>query len=154
MERHLLTHTRRHRQYGLSRNSDGFTLIEVLIALAVFSIGVLAVAKLQTVTVRNTTRANVITQATMLAQTRMDELKSFESMTDLDLENAIVENSIDEFGNPGGVFTRTTTVATLPALPAPANSMGREITVKVSWVSGWRGHSEVALNSITQGNGI
>lgn len=128
--------------------NDGLTLIEVLIALAIFSVGVLAVAKLQTVTIRNNTRANVMTQATMLAQTRMDALKSFEKLDDLDLENSKEETGIDEFGNPGGVFTRKTSVDT------PVNTLSRRIKVTVTWRSPWAGVNQVELTSLTQGNGI
>ncbi len=133
------------------RSDAGLTIIEVLIALVILSAGVLAVAKLQTVTVRNTTRANVITQATMLAQSRMDQLKNFEDLTQLDLENGIAENDIDEFGNPGGIFTRSTTVANMPA---PVSGLARQIEVTVVWQSAWAGHRQVVLRSVTQGNGI
>lgn len=128
--------------------NDGLTIIEVLIALAIFSVGVLAVAKLQTYTIRNNTRANVITQATMLAQTRMDELKSFDDLDELLLENSKEETGIDEFGDPGGVFTRKTSVDT------PINDLSRRIKVTVTWNSPWEGHNKVELTSLTQGNGI
>lgn len=129
---------------------DGLTIIEVLIALVILSVGVLAVAKLQIETTKHTTRANVMTQATMLAQTRMDELKNFQDFAALDLEHARVEN-IDDSGNPGGIFTRTTAVQ---PLPAPVSALAREITVTVAWQSPWRGHKQVELNSVTQGSGI
>jgi type IV pilus modification protein PilV len=134
-----------------SHGEEGLTIIEVLIALVILSVGVLAVAKLQTLTVSNTTKANVITQATMLAQTRMDTLKNFEDLIQLDLENGNVETDIDEFGNPGGIFTRTTSVSTMPA---PVSGLARRIQVTVTWQSLWPGHRQVILSSVTQGNGI
>ncbi|MFZ7126571.1 MAG: prepilin-type N-terminal cleavage/methylation domain-containing protein [Desulfobacterales bacterium] len=133
------------------KGESGLTLIEVLLALAIFSIGVLAVAQLQISTVRNTTRANVITMANMLAQSRMDELKNFSSLIELDALDGVEENDIDEFGNSGGVFTRTTSVDTPPN---PIGTLAREITVRVTWDSAWRGHRQVEMTSLTQGNGI
>lgn len=132
------------------KRDEGLTIIEVLIALVILSVGVLAVAKLQIETTKHLSRANVLTQATMLAQTRMDELKNFDDFADLDLEHSVVED-IDASGNPGGIFTRTTTV--LP-LPAPVSGLAREITVTVAWESPWRGHRQIELNSVTQGGGI
>jgi prepilin-type N-terminal cleavage/methylation domain-containing protein len=132
------------------KKDEGLTIIEVLIALVILSVGVLAVAKLQIETTKHTTRANILTQATMLAQTRMDELKNFENFADLDLEHARVEN-IDASGSPGGIFTRTTTVV---PLPAPISGLAREISVSVAWQSPWRGHRQIVLNSVTQGGGI
>ncbi len=84
----------------------GFTLIEVLIGVSIFAIGMLAVARMQMLTVRNTTVGNVTSQATMLAHQKMEELKT---MAFADLINE-VENNIDEEGNAGGVYNRTTTI--------------------------------------------
>jgi len=56
------------------RDSKGFTLIEVLIALAIFSIGILAVASLQ-VSARLQSRNSVeITEASAIASGQMEEL--------------------------------------------------------------------------------
>ena len=53
--------------YRLSGNSKGFTLIETLIAIAIFSIGILALGSMQLWSVKNTTTGNITTQASMLA---------------------------------------------------------------------------------------
>ena len=56
--------------------SSGFTLIEVMIALAIFSIGILAVGSMQLWSTKNNTTGNVTTQATMLAREKIEFLKS------------------------------------------------------------------------------
>lgn len=58
-------------------NKDkGFSLIELLIAMSVMAIGMLAAASMQYSAVRNNTTGNTSTQATMLAKTTMEMLKN------------------------------------------------------------------------------
>jgi type IV pilus modification protein PilV len=52
----------------------GFTLIEVLIVIAIFSIGILAVAAMQVASVQGNTSARKITEATGLAENRIERL--------------------------------------------------------------------------------
>ena len=61
----------------------GFTLIEVLITISIFSIGVLAVASMQYWSVRNTASGNVMTLAANLARAQMETLKSVPDVTSL-----------------------------------------------------------------------
>jgi len=122
----------------------GFTLIEVLIGISIFAIGMLAVARMQMLTVRNTSVGNFTSQATMLAHQKMEELKT---MAFDDLTNE-VENDIDEEGNTGtgGVYNRTTTITT-PA--APLGTHARQIQVQVQWNAAHGGNRTVEINSLT-----
>jgi len=120
----------------------GFTLIEVLIGISIFAIGMLAVARMQMLTVRNTTVGNVTSQATMLAHQKMEELKT-KAFADLINE---VENNIDEEGNAGGIYNRTTTITT-PV--APLGTHARQIQVQVQWNAVHGGNRTIAVNSLT-----
>jgi len=62
-------------------NSKGFSLIEVLIALLILSFGILAIAKLQGVMIKNSSNANQRTTAVSIAQQKIDDLKSFAHLT-------------------------------------------------------------------------
>jgi len=123
---------------------SGFTLIEVLIGISIFAIGMLAVARMQMLTVRNTSVGNFTSQATMLAHQKMEELKTIDFA---DLTNE-VENDIDEQGNTGtgGVYNRTTTITT-PA--APLGNHARQIQVQVQWNAAHGGDRTVEINSLT-----
>lgn len=68
-----MTHARSH--WGARRHA-GFTLIEVLIAILVMSIGLLGFALLQTMSVRFTQSANYRTQATNLTYELMDQMRA------------------------------------------------------------------------------
>ena len=124
----------------------GFTIIEVLIGISIFAIGLLAIARMQMLSVRNTAVGNMTSQATMLANQRMEEIKTM-TFDDLDnLASPVVENNLDEDGNPGGIYNRTTTIA---APPAPLDGYAREVTVQVQWNAAYGGNRTFELKSLT-----
>ena len=129
-----------------SEDKCGFTLIEVLIALAIFSIGILAVFSMQYWNVRNNTSGNVMTQAANLARAQMEALKSVPDVTTL-ADGSHPDNPVDEDGNPGGIFTCEWFV-TNPL----GGSTSRQIQVRVSWTR-QGGAREVELATISRGNG-
>lgn len=59
-----------------SRSGRGFTLLEVLIAMLIFSFGLLGLAALQTYSVKANQSANFRSQATALAATLMDNVRA------------------------------------------------------------------------------
>jgi type IV pilus assembly protein PilV len=128
------------RQIQTRRSAEeGFTLIEVLIGVSIFAIGMMAVAKMQYATVRNTTVGNLTSQATMLAHQKMEEIKATPFA---DLANE-VENNLDADGNAGGIYNRTTTIN--PALGAHA----RQVDVQVQWSAPHGGNRTFTLTSLT-----
>jgi len=58
------------------KSSQGFTLIEVLIALCIFSIGILAVATMQISAINGNSSARRRTEAVTLAMDRMERIIS------------------------------------------------------------------------------
>ena len=67
------------------RNENGYMLIEALIAIAIFSVGFMAVATLVFSSSQNNISGNRLTQANMFAREKMEELKSKTDLyTDLD----------------------------------------------------------------------
>jgi type IV pilus modification protein PilV len=57
-----------------SRNDNGFTIIEVLIAIVILSIGILAVAKMQISSINSNSNAMKYTEATIAAQNQIESL--------------------------------------------------------------------------------
>ena len=133
---------------NIARNENGFSIIEMLIALAILAIGMMAIGRMQVATVKNTTLGNLTTEATMLAQAKMEEVKNVPDIAVLADE---VEANIDAEGNPGGIYNRTTTI-TVPA--APLDNDLRMVRVDVQWTHPHGGNRTVTLNSITHGQGI
>jgi len=128
-----------------SGNHSGFTLIEVLIAMTIFSIGILAVAGMQSWNTKNNTTGNITTQAAMLARAKMEELKSAADVSALVSGSEI---NLDPQGQPGGIFARSWTVSN----PLGGDST-RQVQVTVSWSRRGRNRS-IELTTITLGNGI
>ena len=113
---------------------QAFTLIEVLVAMAILSIGILAVGTLILSTARNNNNGNVLTEATMLARGKIEEKKRAADAGPLS-DGTETETSIDTQGNPGGIYTRVCNISTV------GNS--RQIQVTVSWTRLGRSRSVV-----------
>lgn len=112
----------------------GFTLIEVLIAMTILTIGLLAVATMQVSAIHGNKTGNEISRATFLAQDKLEELKT----------------STDITSEPGGsdqtgIFNRSWQIG-------PSGTNSRSVTVTVLWVVGGNSHS-VVLNTISRGGG-
>lgn len=132
---------RQHHRQILFKNRKGRTMIEVLIAMAIFSIGFLAVGTMVISTTRNNTTANIITIATMLARERIEFLKT------LPMEQMAIQCPGDsETKRLGVIFERVCTVD--PSFSDTANI----IEVTVSW-NRRRPDREVVLRTLTRGNG-
>ena len=132
----------------LSQSTEGgFSLIEVLIGISIFAIGMMAVARLQILTVRNTAVGNFTSQATMLANQKMEEIKTMDFD---DLVPNEVEADIDAEGNPGGVYTRTTTISDPSSAGFPnLGTHARLINIQVQWNAAHGGNRTIAVNSLT-----
>ena len=136
-------HENKHRCFA----DQGFTILEVVIALAIFSVGIMAVAGLQVSATNGDLRARLATEATMLAHDQAERLLTVQYDPDLDPR-------IEEFRDLGNAFPtgRATTVGRytvdwivetvidtevrdLPdPLPAPPpHPKALRITVRVDW---------------------
>ena len=95
---------------------NGFTLIEVLIGLIILAIGVLAIAGMQITAIRGTSFSNSLSQASILAQERLEFLKGLQiSDTRLDTGNypndinvGIFNGNYSATRNPNYVLIRYT----------------------------------------------
>lgn len=131
-----------------SRNKEnGFSLIEMLIALSVMALGLLAAASLQYSAVRNNTTGNTATQATMLAKAQLEMLKN-QNIDAGGLPTGTYSDatSIDALGNPGGIYNRSWSIANL-------GTWARRISVTVQWTKFGKSR-QITVRSSTQGGGV
>jgi type IV pilus assembly protein PilV len=135
--------------YRAKTNTDkaGFTLLEVLIAISLFAVGVLAVATMQVSAIRGNRLGNEVTQAAALAQVQIESLKA------ADINSTVLapghysdpNNPLDQTGVTGGIFTRSWDIA-------DNSAFSRRVTVTVRWIRGGSSHL-VGLSTITRGGG-
>ena len=129
-----------HTKTKISNRNRGFSLIEVMIALAIFSIGIMAVGSMQLWSTKNNTTGNITTQATMLARQKIEELKAVQDVDDLDPE--------DGNSDTVGVYERQWFVTN----PYFGNT-SRQLRVTVGWNgNGPNQKGYVELESVTRGN--
>lgn len=126
------------------RTQDGLTMVELSIAMAIMSIGLLAVAAMQFGASRNNTNGNIYTQANLLAMSQLELLKN-QDVSFLLAGSYTEASTVDENGEPGGIYTRRWTITDI-------GTMARELTVTVEWTRLGRTRS-VQVTSNTRGNG-
>ena len=144
---------------------DGFTLLEVLWATAIFAIGILAVASMQGNAIQGNSFGRELTEGTCLAEAQLEWMKS-QPMGSAALAVAAINdpddpsydadeppvavydpnNPINKDGTPGGIYTRSWTVMPGTTLTS------RRIAVTLAWSTGLGNHT-ITLSSITRGNG-
>jgi type IV pilus assembly protein PilV len=108
---------------------DGFTLIEIMIALVILSVGLLAVAAVQLTVIRGNALAKRLTTATAIAERKLEEIK-----------NTTFATIQGEAASPVTVanltFTRQVTVT-----PNGAPPTAKTVSVLVTWTAGSTTHT-------------
>ncbi len=120
--------------------SKGFTLIEVLIAMAIFSIGILAVGSMQLSATRGSSSARLSTEVAAIAQDRAETLilapyASVASGADnsfMPVYNVIWTVWNDTMVTPWGVTPATNTIV----IQVAATSQRDNRTVTITFVKG------------------
>ena len=72
---HYPTNEKRRIKFRKKGSQEGFSLVEVLVAILLLTVGLLALAKMQTQAVASNSYGNQLTQATFLAQDKLEELR-------------------------------------------------------------------------------
>jgi type IV pilus assembly protein PilV len=131
----------------LKSNNSGYLLVEALIAVGIFSIGILAIGTLTISTVKANISSNLSTQAALLAAETLESLKA-KPVKDLSpSSHSDSNNPIDEWGNAGGIFTRSWVID-----DPLGYDTSRRIRVAVKWEHFGQSRC-VELTTITRGNG-
>jgi prepilin-type N-terminal cleavage/methylation domain-containing protein len=108
----------------LSKKSKGFTLIEILVALVILSIALLALAGLMLSTTRNNAAGGHLTEAATFAQDTLERLRV--SPLSSIPTSVMIQNSCT--GSTGIIYT-----GSWIAVPNSSNTLDT-ITITVNWV--------------------
>lgn len=107
----------------------GFTLLEVLVALVILAGGLLALAKFQGTLMQDNAISKQRTEATMLAQQKIEVLRAYSVMSTY----SGMAESYETVNGTSAAFTRSWTITKHTATDAPQYTT---ITVNVSWTTG------------------
>jgi prepilin-type N-terminal cleavage/methylation domain-containing protein len=89
----------------------GFSLVEVLVALAVLSIGLLAIAQLQSALIRSSAEARAFSVATTLAKDKLEALRAFDTLKGPRDSYQALTDGTEDLGDVSGTrYTRSWTV--------------------------------------------
>ena len=80
-----MTQTKKDAQEPNMKNNSGFTLIETMIAILVFTIGILAMVSLQTHSIRTNASAKQTTEAASAAASAIEDLRPLDYVGDTEL---------------------------------------------------------------------
>ncbi len=122
-------HLKQHFTIKNGINNRGFSLLEVVIALGIFSIGILAIASLQITATSGNAKARFSTEAATLAQDVVERLLAIDYVRDsipLRSEFKFADNGTRVYQDPSGRYTIDWTVS------GPDTPIDRAITVNVT----------------------
>ena len=128
-------------------SQDGFTIIELMIAMAILGMGMVAAVSMHFGTARNNTNGNIITQANMLAKTQLETLKSQNVRTSggrWSLPGPQQPRQCGRASTAGSI--RSWTIENL-------GTDARRIAVTVEW-GRFGSQRRVVISSNTKGNGV
>lgn len=112
------------------RDERGFTLIEVVMASLILTIGLGIIGSITAGIIRKNFYSNRHTQAVILAQNKIEELLNdgydSEELDEGEYENPL--NPVNESGDSAGVFTQSWTVQDVYPIPR-----AKYITSTISW---------------------
>lgn len=147
--------------YSDRKNSEGFTLIEVLIAILLLTIGLLALVSVTVMVIKGNSLSQTRTTATTLAKDQMEELKNTSKNSDADFDSIASSTWSDVTDFPGyqrqWTVTTTTgnsscTAAGVPSACCNGSGSGscpviKNILMEVRWT--WQNNTHtVSLNTI------
>jgi prepilin-type N-terminal cleavage/methylation domain-containing protein len=128
----------------------GYTLHEILIAMALISIGVLGLAINTSGVIQGNYRSGTLTVATNLAQDKIEELKARTTLTNVNNCSSLnpvsepAETNITSVGAPGGIFDRCWSIE-----DSVFGAGLKQVDVTVSW-SGYE-QRRVTLSTLLYG---
>lgn len=125
-----------YKQAYFNNKAKGFSLIEILAATAILSIGILAILNLQFVGIKGNNNSKNNTSATFLAESKIENLRE-NGFEGLPCGNFVDPNNpIDPTGKSGGIFTRTWTINNYIS-----QTEMKHISVNIAWSDKIKSHN-------------
>ena len=138
----------------LARRARGVSLVEALVALAVMSIGMLALVGVQSTMRLNSDVAKQRSEATRIASEEIERVRSFVSMAVVAGQpgtsyDEIAARTVGNYQPPGGIGN--TSYEVVRRINEPAGSRQKIISVQVNWTDRSGQAQQVVLDSAISG---
>jgi type IV pilus assembly protein PilV len=117
---------------------EGFTLVEIMIALLVLSVGLVALAALQTSAIRGNAFSKRMTTAVSIANEKMEQLKNSSYAN-------ILSESLTQIKQSNTNYSRQVTVINNSPLPNT-----KTVNVTITWSEGSKSYSVPFTTIISQ----
>ncbi len=111
------------------RNEKGFTLVEVMVALAIFTGGILAIAAMQIRAISTNTSSRQLTEASTLAQAAMEDVIAKDYATLYALRGTGATET------QAGIYTVSQTVTSPPGGSSLSSDTALMVSVTIDWVT-------------------
>jgi len=116
----------------LKKKMDGFALVEAMVALLILGFGLIAVAKLQSTLMENSGLSKQRTEATRLAQEKMEQLRSFEQLNTATGKFAYADIATTASDVVSGYSSNTSYTRSWTATDS-TNALYKSIFMSVAW---------------------
>jgi type IV pilus modification protein PilV len=116
-------------EFSSLKKTQGFSLVEVLVAALIVAVGIIGLARLQGITLSNSSESRARTDALNLAQEKIEELRTFSNQSAYDMmASGTNANTDPDMAGGNANFTRNWTVTDC------TNSMNcKQVNVSVNW---------------------
>lgn len=120
---------------GIIITNDGFTILEVVMAVSIFAIGILGVAALQTAAIKTISSSNYMTTGTTNAQDKVEELMELSfSDADLSIGDHTEQNPPSGYTITWNVAANTATSKSVTVRSAWQNVNGMSVTSQLNFI--------------------
>ncbi len=131
-------------------DTSGMTLVEILVAITIFAVGVLSLTRVMFQAMQANTRSKHVVVATNLAQQRMEQILSSTRYDNITAGAFPIEDYGAVEGGKADYTAFRRSVAIADSVDALGTSVMKEVTIRVEWRNNGRARNMEIHSSISR----